>query len=119
MLWAMGADGRPLGVVKTSREAFDRPSLEKEYEALSATGPAVPGLRRPEALAYVRWNGHDVLVVSALTPAAASAETWAPVAQMRALFSAAGSEQRPLAETPFVAHLSAVVDALRLDIGGL
>lgn len=44
-------------MVKVSGEAFDQPSLEPQYEALCSTGLDGPGLRRPDALAYVRWSG--------------------------------------------------------------
>ncbi len=113
VVWVFGPAGAPLAIAKVSRGEEAQAAMETEYAAL-AREPArdVPGLVAPRALAYLRWQDSDVLVISALVSAGGRPVHDPPVPQMRALAAGAGADERPLRDSAFAARLTREIDAL-------
>lgn len=113
VLWALDPAGAPLAVVKLGRGGVAHASLEREFFALATLAERpVPGLVVPRALAYLRWSGADLLVLSVLEAERPRRLHQPPVAAMTAFVESAGVEKAILSESALVDRLSGDIAAL-------
>jgi hypothetical protein len=116
VLALFGADGERLGFAKIGVDPFTDDQVLREREALARVQETdIPGVRTPDLLDFGTWNGHPVLVISALQPSAwqtARRGVRRPHAQMESLGRAFGVRETPLKDSPWWVSLGDTVRAL-------
>ncbi len=113
VLWVFDSHDVAVAIAKVARSALAQEAMETEFAVLArAPAAGVAGLVAPGVLGYARWQGSDVLVISALTAPNARPSHVPALAQMQALAASAGAGDEPLHATAFISRLTAGIAAL-------